>query len=220
MGHLIDFKRPDGADTQGYLADAGPGTPCVVVIQEWWGLNAQIKSVADRLAEAGFTALAPDLYRGRLASSSDEASHMMNGLDFPDATHQDLQGAVSYLRARGQKVGVMGFCMGGALTIAAAVHVPDLSAAVCFYGIPPKELADPARITVPFMGHFASKDDWCTPAAAASLEQAMRAAGQSPDMHHYVAHHAFFNASRPQVFDAACAEQAWTRTLAFLRLHL
>jgi len=155
-----------------------------------------------------------------LASSADEASHMMNGLDFPDATHQDLQGAVSYLRARGQKVGVMGFCMGGALTVAAAVHVPDLSAAVCFYGIPPKDFADPARITVPFMGHFASKDGWCTPAAAAGLEQAMRAAGQGPEMHHYEAHHAFFNASRPEVFDAACAELAWTRTLAFLRLHL
>jgi carboxymethylenebutenolidase len=220
MGHLIDFNRPDGGQTQGYLADAGAGTPCVVVIQEWWGLNAQIKSVADRLAEAGFTALAPDLYRGRLASSADEASHMMNGLDFPDATHQDLQGAVSYLRARGQKVGVMGFCMGGALTIAAAVHVPALDAAVCFYGIPPKEFADPAQITVPFMGHFASKDDWCTPAAAASLEQAMRAAGQTPEMHHYDAPHAFFNASRPEVYDAACSELAWARTLAFLRQHL
>jgi carboxymethylenebutenolidase len=220
MGHQIEFNRPDGGRTPGYLADAGTGTPSVVLIQEWWGLNAQIKSVADRLAEAGFTALAPDLYRGRLASSANEASHMMSGLDFPDATHQDLQGAVSYLMDRGQKVGVMGFCMGGALTIAAAVHVPALSAAVCFYGIPPKELADPAQITVPFMGHFASQDDWCTPAAAAGLEQAMRAAGQTPEMHHYVARHAFFNASRPEAYEAACADLAWTRTLAFLRQHL
>jgi carboxymethylenebutenolidase len=217
---MISFTRPDGAQTQGYLADAGANTPCVVVIQEWWGLNGQIKSVADRLAEAGFTALAPDLYRGRLASSSDEANHMMTGLDFADATHQDLRGAVAHLQARGQHVGVMGFCMGGALTVAAAVHVPGLSAAVCFYGIPPKAFADPAQIKLPFMGHFASKDDWCTPSAAADLEQAMRAAGQSPQMHHYDADHAFFNASRPEVYNAACADLAWSRTTTFLSEQL
>ncbi|TAK93738.1 MAG: dienelactone hydrolase family protein [Aquabacterium sp.] len=220
MGQMITFERPDGGVTQGYLVDAGAGTPCVILIQEWWGLNEHIRSLVDRMAAAGITTLAPDLYRGRLASSADEASHMMTGLDFADATHQDLRGAVQFLARRGGKVGVMGFCMGGALTVASAVHVPGLSAAVCFYGIPPAQFADPALIRIPFQGHFASKDDWCTPATVDGLEAAMTQAGQRPDIHRYEAHHAFVNQTRPEVYDAACATQAWDRTVDFLRQHL
>lgn len=220
MGQMITFLRPDGGGTQGYLADAGSGTPHVILIQEWWGLNDHIRSLVDRMAEAGITTLAPDLYRGRQASTAEEASHMMTGLDFADATHQDLRGAVQYLAQRGGKVGVMGFCMGGALTVTSAVHVPGLSAAVCFYGIPPVQFADPAHIRIPFQGHFASEDDWCTPAAVDSLEAAMAQAGQRPDIHRYKAHHAFINQTRPEVHDAGCATQAWDRTVAFLKQHL
>ena len=215
---LTHFSRPDGSLTPAYEAPAnGPG---LVLIQEWWGLNAQIKATADRLAEAGFHVLVPDLYRGKLAADGEEANHLMSGLDFADATHQDLAGAVAALKRRGQKVGVMGFCMGGALTVAAAVHVQGLSAAVCYYGVPPKAFADPAAITIPFQGHFATQDDWCTPEVAAALETDLKAAGQQPEVHHYAAQHAFFNASRPEVFDAACADLAWQRTLAFLRQRL
>jgi carboxymethylenebutenolidase len=174
MGQMIEFERPDGGRTRGYLASAGAGRPGIVVIQEWWGLNDQICGVADRFARAGWNALAPDLYAGRVTQSPDEANHLMTGLDFAGATHQDIRGAVGHLAADGAKVGVMGFCMGGALTVAAAVHVPELSAAVCFYGIPPKEFADPAKIAVPFQGHFANRDDWCTPAAVDALEKAHR----------------------------------------------
>jgi carboxymethylenebutenolidase len=224
MGNMITFTRPDGGATQGYLAEAAPGAPSVILIQEWWGLNEHIRSLADKMAQAGFTTLAPDLYRGRLASNADEANHMMSGLDFADATHQDLLGATQFLAQRpGQaasQVGVMGFCMGGALTIASAVHVPGLSAAVCFYGIPPASFADPARIQIPFQGHFASLDDWCTPAAVDALEVAMKQAGNTPDIHRYAAHHAFVNQTRPEVYDAACASLAWERTVAFLREHL
>ncbi|MEJ5999575.1 dienelactone hydrolase family protein [Paucibacter soli] len=220
MGQMIEFKRPDGGLSQAYLADAGPGSPGLILIQEWWGLNDHIRGLAERFAAAGFSTLAPDLYRGRLASSADEASHLMTGLDFADATHQDLRGACQQLAAGGRKVGVLGFCMGGALTVAAAVHVPGLAAAVCFYGIPPAGLADPAQIKIPFQGHFASRDDWCTPAAAAALEKAMRAAGAQPEIYHYQADHAFFNNARPEVFDAACAQLAWERSIGFLRRHL
>lgn len=220
MGQMISFERPDGGVTQGYLADAGAGTPSVILIQEWWGLNEHIRSLVDRMAAAGITTLAPDLYRGRLASSADEASHMMTGLDFADATHQDLRGAVQFLAQRGGQVGVMGFCMGGALTVASAVHVSGLSAAVCFYGIPPAQFADPAQIRIPFQGHFASEDNWCTPAAVDDLEAAMTQAGQHPDIHRYQAHHAFVNQTRPEVYDATCAQQAWDRTVTFLRQHL
>lgn len=222
MGQMIEFARPDGGQSSGYLASAGPGAPGVIVIQEWWGLKPHIKAIADRLAEAGFTALAPDLYRGRIAADADEASHMMNNLDFADATHQDLRGAVGHLTgAIGcPKVGVMGYCMGGALTIAAAVHVPALSAAVCYYGIPPQEFADPADIATPFLGHFATRDDWCTPEKVDALQARMTGAGKHPVIHRYEADHAFSNSTRPEVYDAQAAELAWSRTVDFLRQQL
>ena len=124
MGSMIDFKRPDGSTCKGYLAEAGQGKPGIVVIQEWWGLNDQIKGVADRFAAAGYNALAPDLYKGRVTQKPDEANHMMSGLDFVGASDQDIAGAVKHLAGMSRKVGVMGFCMGGALTIAAAARVP------------------------------------------------------------------------------------------------
>ncbi|MBA3034137.1 MAG: dienelactone hydrolase family protein [Gammaproteobacteria bacterium] len=215
MGEMIEFARPDGSGCTGYLAAAGTGKPAVIIIQEWWGLNPQICGVADRFAEAGFTALAPDLYHGRVTQDPDEASHLMTGLDFPGATHQDLRGAVLHLRQQAGKVGVMGFCMGGALTIAAAVHIPEITSAVCLYGIPPQDFADPAKIRIPFMGHFANLDDWCTPQAVDQLEQSMRAAGQTPEIYRYAAAHAFCNEQRPEVYDPACAKLAMQRTLDF-----
>jgi carboxymethylenebutenolidase len=141
----------------------------------------------------------------------------MTNLNFPDATHQDLRGAVLDLKKHGDKVAVMGFCMGGALTVAACVHIPEAAAGVCFYGIPPKEFADPAKITVPFQGHFANQDDWCTPAAVDALETAMT--GKNPDIHRYDAAHAFFN-ERSAAYDVACATQAWDRMAAFLKAKL
>jgi len=216
MGQMIDFARPDGGRTRGYLASAGAGRPGVVVIQEWWGLNDQICGVADRFARAGYNALAPDLYQGRVTQQPDEANHLMTGLDFPGATHQDIRGAVRHLAAQGGKVAVMGFCMGGALTIATAVHVPEVSAAVCFYGIPPSEFADPADIKVPFQGHFADKDDWCTPAAVDALEKSMKAAGRPAELFRYAADHGFFNERRGDVYDAASAQLAWERMTEFL----
>ena len=220
MGQIMEFKRPDGASTRGYFADAGAGRPGVVVIQEWWGLNDHISSIADRYAAAGFSAIAPDLYRGRIAANPDEASHMMNGLNFPDATHQDIAGAVGYLAQRCAKVGVTGFCMGGALTIAAAVHVPGVSAAVCFYGIPPTAFADPANIKIPFQGHFANRDAHWGPEAVDALEQAMHGAGAKPEIYRYDADHAFFNKTRPEVYDDACAQLAWQRATEFFARHL
>ena len=217
MGAIIEFSRPDGGKSNGYLASAGAGRPGIVVIQEWWGLNDQICGVADRFARAGYNALAPDLYKGRLTTVPDEANHLMSSLDFPDATHQDLRGAVQHLKSSSGKVAVMGFCMGGALTVAAAVHIPECAAGVCFYGIPPKEFADPARITMPFQGHFANRDDWCTPAAVDALETAMT--GAKPEIYRYDAAHAFFNERSP-AYDLACANQAWDRMSTFLKTTL
>jgi carboxymethylenebutenolidase len=219
MGAMIDFARPDGGRTKGYLAAAGQGRPGIVVIQEWWGLNDQICGVADRFARAGYNALAPDLYQGRVTTVPDEANHLMEGLDFAGATHQDLRGAAQHLRAQSGRVAVIGFCMGGALTIAAAVHVPEVAAAVCFYGIPPKDFADPARIRVPLQGHFANRDDWCTPAGVDALERALLAAGAQPEIYRYDAAHAFAN-ERSAAYDVLCANLAWDRMSAFLAAHI
>src|SRR5439155_24640327 len=110
MGTTIEFARPDGGGTKGYLAIAGQGRAGIVVIQEWWGLNDQISCLADRFARAGYNALAPDLYKGRLTTVPDEANHLMSNLNFPDATHQDLRGAAQHLKGTSGKVSVMGFC--------------------------------------------------------------------------------------------------------------
>src|SRR5438552_10868228 len=215
MGMMINYRRPDSGTTKGYLATAGQGRPGIVVIQEWWGLNDQICGVADRFARAGYNALAPDLYKGRLTTEPDEANHLMTGLDFADATHQDLRGAAQHLQAQSGRVAVMGYCMGGALTIAAAVHVPEFAVGVCFYGIPPKDFANPARIRFPLQGHFANRDDWCTPAAVDDFERALKATGVTHEIYRYDAAHAFAN-ERSAAYDVSCANRAWERMAAFL----
>lgn len=216
MGDLISFTCPDGTEAKGYLATASEPKGSVVVLQEWWGLNDQIKGVADRFAAAGYTALAPDLYEGRVTQDADEASHMMTGLDWVGASEQDTRGAVQYLKAKtGKKTAVMGFCMGGALTIIASVKIPECDACVCFYGIPPKEAADPAKITVPFQAHFATKDDWCTPQAVEQLRKDMAGVKSPVDIHEYDGEHGFFNETR-DVFNRNAADVSWERTIDFL----
>ncbi|MBV8085847.1 MAG: dienelactone hydrolase family protein [Chloroflexi bacterium] len=219
MGSMIDVKRADGGICKGYLAEAGRGKPGIVVIQEWWGLNDQIKGIADRFAAAGYNALAPDLYKGRVTQKPDEASHMMSGLDFVGASDQDIAGSVKHVAGLSRKVGVMGYCMGGALTIAAAARVPGIACGVPFYGIPPKELADPARIKIPIQGHFANKDDWCTPKLVDEFEKAMGASGSKPEIYRYDAAHAFAN-EKSAAYDASAAKQAWNRMMQFLGKHL
>ncbi len=216
MGRMMEFARLDGGRTKGFLAEAGGDRPGVVVIQEWWGLNDQIRGVADRFARAGYNALAPDLYEGRVTQEPDEANHMMSGLDFPGATHQDLRGAAQHLQGAGNgRVAVMGYCMGGALTIASAVHVPECDVAVCFYGIPPREFADASTIAVPFQGHFANDDDWCTPEAVDALEADLKAGGVEHELYRYDAEHAFCN-EVSDAYHVASARESWSRMADFL----
>lgn len=221
-GKTITLNRPDGGSLAAYVSDINPNLPGVIVLQEWWGLNDQMKAIVDRLASEGFNALAPDLFHGRVVGYDDhsEASHLMNGLDFPAAVHQDIAAAEAYLAAINPKVGILGFCMGGALAIASAVRLTGFGAVVCFYGMPPREFADPADLRVPFQGHFGERDDWVSPAVVADLETRMEAAGQHPEIFSYPTDHAFFNTARPEVYDAAAAEKAWSRTIPFLKQHL
>ncbi|MBI4868558.1 MAG: dienelactone hydrolase family protein [Candidatus Wallbacteria bacterium] len=222
MGELIRFSRPDGQECPGYLATpaAGGDAPGIVVIQEWWGLNDQIRGVADRFAAAGYRALVPDLYRGRVAATPDEANHMMSGLDWGAATVQDVQGAVHHLGRGGRRVAVLGFCMGGALTLLAAAKVSGVTAGVCFYGIPPESACDFASIRVPLLLHFAEHDDWCNAAAVDQLAARLTAGRVPHDLHRYDAQHAFFNEQRPEVYDAATSKLAWDRSLQFLAREL
>ncbi len=223
MGTMIDFPRTSGGTARGYLAEAkDPKAPGVVVIQEWWGLQGQITSVCDRLAEAGFTALAPDLFGGKVIPYHDKAAAnaAMGALDFKRSTEEEVRGAVRHLAARGVKVGLTGFCMGGAVTLIGAVRIPELSAAVCFYGLPPESVAAPGEIRVPLQAHFASRDDWCTPAAVDAFEKKLRAAGKTFELHRYEGDHAFMNSDRKEVHDPGAARLAWDRMLLFFQRHL
>ena len=223
------FKRPDGKTLNGYLAEpkAGKNAPGVVVIQEWWGLNDQIRGVADKLAGAGYRALVPDLYRGKSALEAKEAEHLMNGLNFADAAGQDVRGAVQYLKSTGStKAGVTGFCMGGALTLLAAVNAPETDAAVAWYGFPPLEYVDASKIKAPLMGHWATQDQFFPIGKVDELEKKLRAANVKFEFHRYDAKHAFANETAdskglpPLKHDPKAAEQAWKRTLDFFAKHL
>ncbi|MEC9268035.1 MAG: dienelactone hydrolase family protein [Pseudomonadota bacterium] len=219
MGDMISYPCPDGSSAKGYLAKAAAPKGSLVLIQEWWGLNDQIKRVADRFADAGFTTLAPDLYDGRVTQDADEASHMMTGLDFPGAANQDIRGALQFLKSDGGKAAVLGFCMGGALTIIAGVKLSECDAAVCYYGIPPKEAADPAQMRVPFLGHFATQDDWCTPEAVAALKQDLAQVETPVEIYEYDGEHGFFNDNRT-VYNKAASDLSWSRSIAFLERTL
>jgi carboxymethylenebutenolidase len=228
MGKMVSFKRPDGKSVEGYLAEPAQGAkaPGVVVIQEWWGLGDQIKGVADRLAKAGYRALVPDLYRGKKTLDAKEAEHLMSGLDFGDAAGQDVRGAVQYLKAGSPKVGVTGFCMGGALTLLAAVNVPEADAFAPWYGFPPLEYVDASKIRAPLLGHFATEDQFFPIGKVDELEKKLRAANVKFEFHRYQAKHAFANEEAnerklpPLEYHPQAAAQAWQRTLDFFGRHL
>jgi carboxymethylenebutenolidase len=223
---MISYQRPDGKSVNAYLAGSkGPG---VVVIQEWWGMNDQIKGVADKLAAAGYRALVPDLYRGKVAVEAQEANHLMTNLNFADAAGQDIRGAVQFLKKDSPKVGVTGFCMGGALTVLSACNVPEADAFVIWYGFPPLEYVDASKVKKPVMGHWATQDEFFAISKVDELEKKLRDAGVQPEFHRYDAKHAFANETavgdkRPAAaaeYDPKAAEPAWKRTMDFFAKNL
>ena len=227
MGKTIQFNRPDGKTCPGYLATAkdDASLPGFVVIQEWWGVNDHIRSVADHYAKKGYRALVPDLYRGKVGLDAKEAEHLMGGLNFGDAATQDVRGAVQYLKQSSPKVGVTGYCMGGALTILAACFVPEADAAVAWYGFPPLDYVDASKIKAPLMGHFAIHDGFFKIEQVDQLEEKLKAAGVKYTFYRYDAGHAF--ASDDPIIhtvglkkDQASADTAWKRTLDFFDQQL
>jgi carboxymethylenebutenolidase len=226
---MIEFKRPDGLVLNGYLAEPADkaNAPGIVVIQEWWGLDDEIKAVADQFAQAGYRALVPDLYRGKLALEANEAEHLMGDLNFGDAASQDIRGAVQYLKATGSaKVAVTGFCMGGALTVLSACNVPELDGSIIWYGNPPLEYVNAEAITKPILGHWALHDEFFPIAGVDLLEEKLKQAGVNYEFHRYDTKHAFANPKAdarglaPLKFSAEAAQLAWDRTINFLQKYI
>ena len=224
MGEMVEFPFA-GGNTGGYLASPKQGSgPGVIVIQEWWGLVHHIKDLCDRFAQEGFVALAPDLYHGKSTKSPDEAGKLMMAMRIDEA-ERDLTAAAQYLltldSTTSDKVGVVGFCMGGALSLYTATKNPQVGAAVVFYGGHPKVKPDLPNLHAPVLGLYGEKDRSVTPASAHELERQVKALGKQIEVKVYPgADHGFFNDVRPEVYNAEAAADAWRRTIAFLREHL
>ncbi len=229
MGETVTFKS-NGTDAAGYLAKpAGGRGPGVVVVQEWWGLDSGIKEMADRLAESGFVALAPDLYHGDLAGHDemDKAAQLMQSLP-PDRAARDMSGAVDYLAAHesvsGRGLGVVGFCMGGMLTLILAAMRPDqIAAAVPFYGFPQGDTEpDWSAMRAAVRGHMAENDDFFGPDAARALEQKLQAMGKDVQLTvHPGTGHAFMGPHNALgTLDEELAARIWPGVVAFLHEQL
>ena len=226
MAKRISYKANNGDTLEGEIA-LPPGSgkaPAVVVVQEWWGVNDHIRSLVDRFAAAGFVAFAPDLYHGTVvkAGDADTAMKQVMALDKAKAVGE-IGDAVALLAAHERstgKVGVTGFCVGGALTFAAAAKVPGIAAVVPFYGVPPIPFESFASVKVPILAHFAKHDDHAKPSSAEEIKQIVTKGGGSMELHVYDAQHAFANDTRPEVYDENSAKLAWDRTIAFFEKHL
>ncbi|MFQ3586937.1 MAG: dienelactone hydrolase family protein [Fimbriimonadaceae bacterium] len=221
---MVNFKG-NGREYQGYLSPSSSGKgPGIVVIQEWWGLVGHIKAVADRFAQAGFTALAPDFYHGKATTEPDEAGSLMMALNIDDAA-KVIHGAVDFLLGHeavsGDKVGVIGFCMGGQLALYAATIDARIGGAVDFYGIHPNVKPDLASLGCPLLGIFAENDAYASPEAVRELSESLTRAGKAHEFHTYPGtQHAFFNDERPEVFDESAANDAWLRVLSFFEKNV
>jgi len=219
MGQMVSFPS-NGGTCEGYFAPAdGPG---VLVIQEWWGLVPHIKEVADRFAAAGFAAPAPDLYHGASTTEPDGAGKLMMAMNMAQAG-KDMSGAIDYLREQTgrDRVGVVGFCMGGGLALVISTQRPDAVAAVApFYGLIPWPDAQPdwSALGARVRGQYAEQDEFFTPELARGLESQLRELGKDATITvHPGVQHAFFNDTRPEVYDAEASAKAWDATLALFR---
>jgi carboxymethylenebutenolidase len=212
----------------GYLArpDSGSG-PGVVVIQEWWGMNAHIEDLARRFAAAGYVALAPDLYHGKETREPNEAEKLMMGLAI-DGAAQDIVAAATYLAQHeattGQGIGTVGFCMGGSLALWSGTLSDDIVATVGFYPAMPWERMSPTWSRYEDKAALLHADEHEGGVGGGNVVSAIAAlegAGAEVSAFEYPGtEHAFFNDTRPEVYNAEAAALAWERTLAFLAARL
>ena len=225
MGEMVRFSAGEG-DAPGYLAvPGGEGPfPGVVVIQEFWGLVGHIKSVADRFAREGFVALAPDLYHGQVAVEPDDARKLAMSMQ-TDSALQDIQGAVDYLTGlpsvSPSRAGVVGFCMGGGLAARMSYQGRDVGAVVVFYGKAPLDEDTVPSISAPFLGLYGGEDHGIPMEAVNEWDRLMTEHNKPHEIVTYPgAGHAFFNEDRPSVYNPEASEDAWQRTIVWLRRYL
>jgi carboxymethylenebutenolidase len=228
-GRMIDFHA-NGSTAPGYLAtpDAAAG-PGVVVLHEWWGLTEPIRQACDRLAEAGFVALAPDLYRGKTTAKVEEADALGSALDQQvEQWRGDIRGAVAYLRQHGATspadgrgaFGFVAFSLGGSYALDMSIKLADeIAAVVTYYASYPG--LDYSRAKAAYLCHFAEDDPYQSAEEAVAMEQQLRAAGKPVTAYTYPGTtHWFFDSDRPDAYNAAAAALAWERTVAFLNAEL
>lgn len=214
---------PSGKETiSGFLAvpDKPGQHPALIVIHEWWGLNDWVKEQTEKLAAQGYVALAVDLYRGKVATDPDEAHELMRGLP-QDRAIRDLQAAFTYLGTRKEvlptRIGSIGWCMGGGLSLQLAIHQPRLAACVVNYGSLPTDPNDIQQIGAPLLGNFGADDRGITPADVNAFEKTMKGLNRYVDIKIYPgAGHAFENPNNTTGYRPEAAADAWARTLAFL----
>lgn len=222
MGEMVEFPS-NGKTCSGYLTGPGGEGPGVVVIQEWWGLNDNIKSIADRFAAEGYVALAPDLFRGKITKEPGEAAKLMMDLKLEQAG-KDMSGAVDFLesheKVQPKKIGSVGFCMGGSLALVLATLKP-IDACVSFYGLPAQAPPEYSKIRGAVLGHFAEHDDWASKDIAKAVFEHLQELGKPAEFHVYEGtSHAFFNDTRAEVHKPEASKLAWERTLAFYDQYL
>lgn len=222
---MVEYPDQDGETLMGYLArpTGEEAKPAVLVIQEWWGLNDHIKEVARRFAEEGYVAIAPDLYHGVVVSEPNEARKLVMELDMAEAVNE-IQQAITHLLDQdfvaGDKVGIVGFCMGGGLALQTGLTSADLGAIVAFYGSPlkPEQAAD---VQAPVLGLYGAADQGIPVDAVNAMGDALTAAGIENEVNVYDgAQHAFFNDTRADSYNAEAAADAWAKTLAWFGSHL
>lgn len=219
----VEFEA-NGGSARGYLAEPEGEGPGVVVLQEWWGVDAHIRKICDRFAEEGFVALAPDLYHGETTEQPDEAEQKMMALNMDEA-EKEMRGAVDLVAAHPKcdgNVGAVGFCLGGGLSVWTAAANPKVGATVTFYYVMPHGKPDFSKIAGPVLGHFGTNDDYISVDDAKALEQELRDAGVETEFQFYEgAGHAFFGEhNRIGTYDPEHAQTAWRRTVDFFRRHL
>jgi carboxymethylenebutenolidase len=227
MGEMVTFAS-NGDEAPGYLAvPSGGSGPGVVLIQEWWGLVPHIIDLADRFAREGFVTLAPDLYRGETTTEPDEAAKRVMALD-RDRAAKDIAGAAAYLvgwsDVTSEHAGAIGFCMGGSLAVWSAEASDRISTIVAFYPAMPWEgfTPEPSAYAARYVQlHLDEHEGGSGEPQVAAAVRSLSAAGADVEVYEYPGTgHAFFNDTRPEVYNPEAAALAWSRSLDFLRTHL
>jgi carboxymethylenebutenolidase len=211
----LDLETPNGATTAHVALPETESRAAVILIQEWWGINDHVRDLCSRYAREGYTAVAPDLYRGKITKDSAEASRLMHELQTEDGM-QTISAALNEVRGRynAERVGITGYCMGGSFALRAACELHELAAAAPFYGDIPEEKTL-AQLTVPTLFIAGARDNWITPEKVNELKEAAHKHNLPVEVVTYDADHAFFNDTRPEVYNPEAAEDAWGRVLNF-----